>query len=573
MDASFSWSIPIALLALVGVVFAVILTAARLYKKVSPNVAAVITGRKHEHTVMVEGTPTKVTRGFRIVTGGGYLLIPIVEKKEELSLNVMSLEISATGPDKNGAIVTVEAIANVKILSDAMMLPLAVERFLGMDQRAIEGLVQKTLEGNLRAIISTMAIEDLIKSREEFAQASFAEAGGDLAKLGVGIDNLKIQNLTDPNHYISSLGKKQTAEIVKNAAVGEAEAKRETDVKTAEANRAGRVAQADAAKAISDAERDRDTQIADNDAKVKAQQARVPLVAQQAAAVEQAKLNTATVDAEKATITAGIAKQEEEKKRRAAELDATTIIVAEKDRQALVIAAEAKAQAAEKEGEATRVKMEKEGQGQQAKDTGEAAGRKAKAAALQAEKEAEAAGEQANLLAKAKGREADLLAGAAGTRAQLLAEAEGVLKKAEAFKALDEGGRFLMILQALPPIIDAVGVAAEKALTPAAEAIGQGLGNVKEMRIIDMGGSGAGANGGKNVISQFVNLPVETIFGLVQKIKASGMMPMVEAMAKKYGFDLDKLMASLPANVPVVAHAAAPGAESPAAEASASTKD
>ena len=114
------------------------------------------------------------------------------------------------------------------------------------------------------------------------------------------------------------------------------------------------------------------------------------------------------------------------------------------------------------------------------------------------------------------------LAIAEGLRQYLLADTEGALKKAEAFKALDEGGRFLMILNALPPIIEAVGVAAEKALTPTAKAIGEGLGNVKEMRIIDMGGSGAGSSGGKNVIYQFVNLPVETIFYLVQKLKASG---------------------------------------------------
>ncbi|MDO8754406.1 MAG: hypothetical protein Q7J80_10970, partial [Anaerolineales bacterium] len=303
----------------------------------------------------------------------------------------------------------------------------------------------------------------------------------------------------------------------------------------------------------------------------------------QIAQAERTKdLNTATVDAEKATVTAGIALQEEEKRRREAELNATVIVKAEKDKEALLIAADAKQQAAARDGEAGRILQEKQGLGQKAEDTGKAEGRKALASAVQAEMEATAAGDKATLLAHAAGKEADLLAVAAGIKAEklaiaeglrqyLLAEAEGALKKALAFKELDQGGRFLMILNALPPIIEALGVAAEKALTPAAEAIGDGLANVKELRIIDMGGSGAGTAGGKNVLGQFVNLPVETIYGLVNKLKASGMMPVVEGLAKKYGFDLNQLMASLPANVPAVASASDVAA--PAAGASAESKD
>jgi flotillin len=427
------------------------------------------------------------------------------------------------------------------------LLPLAIERFLGKRPEEIKDTCFMTLEGNLRGVIGTLAIEELLREREKFQQAVMNEAGLDLNKMGIGVDTFKIQSITDSRKYIESLGLKQTAEVVKNATIGQAEAKRDSDKLSAEARKIGETAQAESLKAISDAERDRDTTIADNAARVQAQQAQIPIAAEIAAANRTKELNTAKVEAEKATITAGIQLQEEELKRREAELNATTIVTAEKDRDALVIAADAKAKSAEREGEAVRIKMEKEGLGTQAKDTGEAAGRKAVASAVQAEMEANAAGDKANLLAKAAGKEADLLAGAAGTRAQLLAEAEGILKKAEAFKALDEGGRFLMILQALPPIIDAVGVAAEKALTPAAEAIGQGLANVKELRIIDMGGAGAGTTGGKNVLGQFVNLPVETIYGLVNKLNASGMMPLIEELAKKYGFDLGKALESLPA--------------------------
>jgi uncharacterized membrane protein YqiK len=176
--------------------------------------------------------------------------------------------------------------------------------------------------------------------------------------------------------------------------------------------------------------------------------------------------------------------------------------------------------------------MEKEGLGTQAKLTGEAQGRKAAASALQSEMEAKAAGDRAELVAHAD-----------GTRAQLVAEAEGVLKKAEAYKQLDQSGRFLLILQSLPPVVDAAGNAVEKVATPVARAIGDGLGNIKEVRLIDLGG---GNSAHRNVLSQFANMPVETIYGVWQKLQALGFAPMVEAAAKQLGFDIDDVLKGVP---------------------------
>lgn len=540
------------ILALIAAFFMLAAIVSRYYKKVPPNSVAVVTGRKHKvKSRDADGVEQMVERGFRYVSGGGFFLIPIFEEMEEMSLTVIPVEVSVENvPDKNGALVNVEGIANIKVMSTDNLLPLAIERFLGKTPEEIKDTCYMTLEGNLRGVIGTLAIEELLRDREKFQSSVMGEAGIDLNKMGIGVDTFKIKAITDKRDYINSLGKKQTADIVRDAIIGEANAKRDSDKQSAEARQIGEIAQAQATKNISDANRARDVAVAENDAQVEAQRAQIPIAASIAAANRTKELNTATVEADKATVTAGIALQAETQKLNEAKLEATVVTTARKEKDAKIIAAEADQQAASLEGEATRIKMEKEGLGQQAKDTGDAAGRKAIASAVQAEKEAEAAGEQAKLLAQAKGKEADLLATAAGTKAQLLAEAEGALKKAEAFKALDEGGRFLMILQALPPIIDAVGVAAEKALTPAAEAIGEGLANVKELRIIDMGGAGNGQQGGKNVLGQFVNLPVETIYGLVNKLKASGMMPMVEGLAKKYGFDLDKLMESLPTDVP-----------------------
>lgn len=521
---------------IIVVLAAVLATVAKYYKKVSPNQVAVITGRKYG-----KGDEQ---RGFRSVVGGGLLLVPILEKMEVMLLNVIPVNVTVTNvPDKNGALVTVDAIANVKIRSEKDVLPLAIERFLGKDDKQIIEVAKQTLEGNLRAIVGTMQVEELLSDRQAFMSKVLEEAGADLAKMGLGVDVLKIQNIVDARGYIESLGKKRTAEVVRDAAIGEAEATRETDIKSAEARQAGETAKAESEKAVSDAQRDRDIAIADNAAEVQARQAMIPIAAEIAQAERTKELNVAQVGAERAQVEAQIELEGVRAQRNAAEMQATVVVKAEKEREATVIGADALRQAAELEGEAARLKAQKEGEGTQAKMTAEAQGRKAAAEADQAELVAKAEGSKAQLLATAAGRQADLEAEAKGElamadaiRAKLLAEAEGLAAKADAFKQLDEAGRFLMILEALPPVIEAAGYALERASSPMAKAIGEGLGNIDEVRIVDLGG---GSKDGKSVLGNFANQPAETMFGLWEKASALGFGPLLMSIAEKAGVDVN----------------------------------
>mgnify|MGYP002141221072 CR=1 FL=1 len=65
----------------------------------------------------------------------------------------------------------------------------------------------------------------------------------------------------------------------------------------------------------------------------------------------------------------------------------------------------------------------------------------------------------------------------------------------EALAKLDDTGRLLMILEALPPVITAVGGVAKEIMVPVSQAIGEGLGNIDEVRIIDMGQGGQAGDG------------------------------------------------------------------------------
>jgi flotillin len=338
------------------------------------------------------------------------------------------------------------------------------------------------------------------------------------------VDILNIQDIQDDKGYIDALGKKRTAEVVRDATIGEAEAKRDADIKSAEARQKGEIATANALQEISNAERERDTVQAQNTALVRAEQARIDIAAQVAAADETKKLNVAEVAAQQARTVAETELELARKTRKQAELDATVIVNAEKERDARIIKADGEREAATREGEASRIRAEKDGQGDQAMQTAQAEGRKATAAAVQAEQEAEAAGAQAKLLAEATGREALLMAEARGTEA-----------KAQAFAKLDQAGRFLMILEALPPVINAIG---NTMVAPTAQAIGDGLANIKEVRVVDLGGSN---NGKSNVLSRFANMPVETIFTMAEQAKAAGFGPVAEAMLAKMGLSFSDL--------------------------------
>lgn len=493
-------------LALIGVVA----TYAKNYHKVAPNQVAVISGRRSGE------------RGYRVVTGGGFFLWPIFERIDYLFLNVMSFNVQVTDvPDANGVLVDVTGVANVKILSDQTNLPLAIERFLGKDMAHIQAVSKENLESNLRAIVGTMTVEQLNQDRNTLQQRVMQEAVQDLGKLGLGVDVLNIQQVTDKKGYIEALGKARTAEVVRDANIGEANAKRDAEIARAKAEQEATNAKAEAEKSMSEVQTKTGLTVAENNAKVQAAQARISIVAQTAAQEEQKKLNVATVAAEKEKVVAETELQQAVATRNRAEVEATTLVMAKGEADALVIKAQGLEQAASKEGEALRIRQVKEAEGRQALAT-----------AIQTEGEAQAAAERAKLLAQADGVQAQGLAEAAAIRAKLLAEAEGAEKKAEAFGKLDEAGRFLMILEASPNAIRAFGDAIGTALQGPSQAIGAGLANVEEIRLVDLGG---GQKDGASVLSNFANLPTETLFGLIEKAKAAGFGPAIQQLAEKAG--------------------------------------
>src|SRR3989442_11356081 len=130
------------LLGLLGL-FAAMALFARNYVKVPPSQVAILYGRKH---TIVDEKGSRGTVGFRVVRGGAALRIPVLEQVAYLSLNVVSIPLKIQRAyTKEGVPVTVEAVANVKIAGDDVSLRAAADRFLGMSQEQIKGVIFQTL--------------------------------------------------------------------------------------------------------------------------------------------------------------------------------------------------------------------------------------------------------------------------------------------------------------------------------------------------------------------------------------------------------------------------------------------
>ena len=438
--------------------------------------------------------------GYRMVRGGAALRIPLLEKVEYLHLNVMTipLEIKRAYTLK-GVPVSVKAVANVKIRGDETSLQASAERFLGMTHDEVQKVIFQTLEGHLRSILGTLTVEEVNSDRQSFAQKLTTEAATDLEKMGIGVDVLTIQEISDEEEYLNALGKRRTAEVKRDATIGEAEAHRDAKIKSAEALQLGEKAKFQADADIAQAQRDFAIRQAQYQAEIETQKAR----AEQAGPLSQATARQAVVaeevKIEKTRTQEMISVQEQEVLRKQKELEATVIKPAEADRLAAVVRAEAAKQSAILEAEGRRSALIALAEAEQEKLRKEGAGR---AAAVEAEGRAEAAKIEAIGLAQAKAIEA-----------QGVAEATAILRKAEAWKEFNDAARLQTILEKLPAIIEAS--------TGVFGAVAAPMGNIDKLVVIDQGGNGG--DNGAGGLGRLAKLSPAIVFNVLQQLEALGL--------------------------------------------------
>lgn len=504
----------------------------RNYIKVPPNMAAVISGRSRklsDNTVV----------GYRLVRGGATLIVPFLEKVDYLNLNVLTVPLATSRAyTGQGVPVSVKAVANVKIKGDDESLRAASERFLGMKTEEFHRLVFQTLEGHLRAILGTLTVEEINNDRQSFAQKLTTEAAGDLEKMGIGLDALTIQEISDDEGYLDALGKKRTAEVRRDAEIGQAEATRDSKIKASLAMQEGEKVRLESEALIAASTRQTEVQRAQFTAEILREKAKSDQAGPLADAKARQEVVAEEVRIERIRTQEQIAVQEQEVLRKEKELEATVVKKAEAERRAAVLraqgeqeaailAAEGRKRAVIATAEAESEKLQREGKG--------------RASAVEAEGLAEAERIKALGLAEAEKIQAQGLAEAKAIEARGLAEAAAIKEKAAAWREFNDAARLQTILEKLPSIIEATA--------PALRAVSEPLGNIDKIVMIDQGGSDGNGHG-SNGINRFAQTGPTLIFGLLQQLQALGLN--VPEMLSQLGVKTNGEAAAKPASTAVI---------------------
>ena len=421
----------------------------------------------------------------RILIGKAGWRMPFFTRLDKLSLGVMQVDVktSEAVPTNEFINVTVDGVANIKISSDPELLKRAAEALLGKSRQEMVTLVTQVLEGNMREIVGSVGLKEMVQDRQGVAKKITENVVPDMEKLGIEVVNFNIQNFKDGAGTIENMGIDNVEQIRKNAQIAKANAQRDIAIATSQAQQEANAVKVEAEKMI--AEQDAALAVQQAEMKVRADTKRA-----QADAAYSIQQEEQRKTIEIAKTNADIARREKE-----AELKEKEIAIKERELDAEI----------KKQADALKYQSERRAEAELIKRQ-----READARAYEAIKEAEAKKAEADAIRYAMEQEAE------GIRAKGMAEAEAIEKKAEAQKKMGEASVLEMYLNALPEVVK--NAAAPLAQTDKIVMYGDGnstklVGDVmtstsqimegmKETTGIDLGSLLAGFVGGKAATQQ-----------------------------------------------------------------------
>ena len=437
---------------IVAALFLVIIMAVSMWKKVPQDKAMVVTGLKK-----------------RVISGGGGLVFPIFERSDKISLENMKIEVRISGAMTcQGVAISADGVAVIKIKSDRESILAAIEQFnRGNESRTIaviEEMSRYVLEGKLREIISKLTVEEIYRDREVFASEVQGTAAQDLSEMGLEIKAFTIRDISDENGYLSALGKKRISEVKRDAQIAEAEAAKETKIRTAEASRLGEEARLIAEAQVAEAMKEKELKVQS----FRKEQETSKAIADLAYEIESNKV--------KKEVTETNMQVEIIRKQKETELQVQEALRREKELEATII----------KQTDAEKYRLEKEAEVAKYREVQNA---EARSTAIRLEGEATADSKRKQGLA-----EVEII------REKGIAEAEAMMKKAEAFKQYNDAAVTQMVIEKLPEI---------------AKNVAEPLSKTEKIVIVDSGNS---SGGGAAKVSNYVTDIISTLPNTVEAL-------------------------------------------------------
>jgi flotillin len=210
-----------------------------------PNEALIFSGKRYK-------TEDGQMLGYGVVRQGKRAIkIPIIERVDRIDMTLIPVDVVVHNAYSRGNIpLKIHAIGNVKIHSHERFINNAIERFLGKPTGEIQLVAQQTLEGALREVLAQLTPEEVNEDRLKFAENLIHTAEDDLDKLGLQLDTLKIQSVSDDTGYLDSLGRPVIAQALRDAENAENQAMQEITQAQAGATQRAETARAQAQTSI-----------------------------------------------------------------------------------------------------------------------------------------------------------------------------------------------------------------------------------------------------------------------------------------------------------------------------------
>lgn len=413
------------IIGVVAIVAVIAILFAMSYVKAGPDTA-----------IMVSGAGKK-----KILIGRAGIRIPFLQRTDKLSLKAFQVDIKTEEaiPTKEFININVDGVANLKVSSDPELLAKAFESILNMDERELQNQLQQVLQGNMREIVGTVEIKELVRDRQGVANKVKENVVPDMAKLGIEVVNFNIQSFSDDNKVIENLGIDNISQISKDAAIARANAERDIAIASSAASEIANKAKVESQTKIVQQNTEFELQAAALKQKSDTAKAQADAAYDIERQKRQEEINVAEVNA-------NIAKRERE-----VELGNKEVELKEKQLNAEV----------NKVAEADKVARQKA----------------AEALQIQAEAEANAK------IARANAEKEAALAEAQGIEAKGKAEADAIRAKAEAMKQYGEAATLQLILDSnvLPNIVEAYAKPMSEAMSKIDSITMYGEGNTAKL--------------------------------------------------------------------------------------------
>ena len=369
----------------------------------------------------------------RVVIGRATIKVPFLERKDELVLQLIPIDVktASTVPTADYINVRVDSNVNIKISKDEELIKLAAQNFLGKDTNYIASIAREVLEGNVREIVGSMKLEEMVKDRQKFAELVKENAEPDLKAMGLEVISFNVQNFIDDNGVIENLGIDNIVSIKKNAEISKANSEKEIAKARAMARKEANDAQVESEQSI--AIKNNELALKKADLRMKEDAKKAQADAAYEIEQEQQRKTLETVQAEADIIRQGKAIEIKEKEAivREKELEAKIRKQADADTYRRMKEAEANAYEQQKLADVEQYKAIKEYEILKEKANAELVAEQKKAEGISAVGEAEAK----------------------AIKAKLLAEAEGLDRKAEAMSKMQQAAVIEMIVDKLPEIV------------------------------------------------------------------------------------------------------------------------